>query len=206
MGPPQPAKPARWPPCPGPAGEHCAGDPVEYRYRGGGRPDSGKLLQPIVERRSKRTIAPAGAAVRGRITHLMHHTQGEQYFAISIVWEGLEADGKWLPFAALLDRPASVGIESRQAGIWIVFYIAPGSAPRLPKGQHLRLRDLDVQVRDTARLYGRMDYGRPTSGQPDSLATPRFQRVNTGSELHLALECCCKSFAMASAPCFEFPA
>ena len=74
----------------------------------------GKLLQPIVEKRSKRTIAPAGAAVRGRITHLMHHTQSQQYFAISIVWEGLEADGKWLPFAALLDRPATV-LESKGA-------------------------------------------------------------------------------------------
>jgi hypothetical protein len=74
----------------------------------------GRILQPIVERRSKRTIAPAGAAVRGRITHLMHHTEGEPYFAISIVWEGLQADGKWLPFAALLDRPATV-LESKGA-------------------------------------------------------------------------------------------
>ncbi len=86
--------------------------PIDTATAAAGDQILGKILQPVVQKRTRRTIAPAGAAVRGRITHLMHRIEGEPYFAISIVWEGLQADGKWLPFAALLDRPATV-LESK---------------------------------------------------------------------------------------------
>jgi hypothetical protein len=73
-----------------------------------GDPVTGKILEPLVEKRSKRVLAPAGAVVHGRIGRLVHHLQGQPYFAISIVWEGLETGGNRVPFAALLDRPAAV--------------------------------------------------------------------------------------------------
>ena len=69
---------------------------------------SARLLADVVEVSSKRVLAPAGAVVRGRITHLEHHLQGGSYFLVTLTWDTLETAGVTSPFTAILDRPLRI--------------------------------------------------------------------------------------------------
>ena len=48
-----------------------------------GDPISAKIAKPVIDPATKRVLEPAGTAIRGRITHLEHHVEGEKYFVVS---------------------------------------------------------------------------------------------------------------------------
>ena len=73
-----------------------------------GDPVSATLSKPLVDPASKRVLAPAGALVRGRITHMEHHIEGENYFLIGFTFETLELSGAALPLRIILDSPHQV--------------------------------------------------------------------------------------------------
>ncbi len=73
-----------------------------------GDPVSATLAKPLVDPASKRILAPAGALVHGRITHMEHHIEGENYFLIGFTFETLELPGATLPLSIILDSPHQV--------------------------------------------------------------------------------------------------
>ena len=78
-------------------GTAAAGDPV-----------TATLAKPLVDPAGKRLLAPAGALVRGRITHMEHHIEGENYFLIGFTFETLETPAATLPVSLILDSPHHV--------------------------------------------------------------------------------------------------
>lgn len=67
-----------------------------------------KLAKPLVDPTTKRVLAPAGSLLRGRITHLEHHIEGEKYFLVGLSFETLDTAGGAQPLAIILDSAHQV--------------------------------------------------------------------------------------------------
>jgi len=52
-----------------------------------GDPVSARIGKAIVDPATRRVLVQAGTAVRGRITHLEHHVEGEKYFLVGLSFE-----------------------------------------------------------------------------------------------------------------------
>ncbi len=75
----------------------AAGDPIFARV-------GKELIDPTTHR----ILAPAGSAVRGRITHLEHKVEGERYFLIGIALDTLDRGSSPLPLYIILDASRQV--------------------------------------------------------------------------------------------------
>ena len=111
-------------------------------------PVSGTIAKPLIDPARRRVLVPAGAAVRGRITHLEHKLAGEKYFLVGISFQTLDFGGSSLPLAIILDASRQVldprsshgrGVittESRSGFHGGGTFVFPSSAPRyvVPRG------------------------------------------------------------------------
>ncbi|MDR3698686.1 MAG: hypothetical protein P4L56_03565 [Candidatus Sulfopaludibacter sp.] len=85
-----------------------------------GDPVSARLDKPLVDPANQRLLAPAGAVVRGRITHMEHHIEGENYFLIGFTFETLETPAATLPLNIVLDSPHQVQDPRTRTGRSVV--------------------------------------------------------------------------------------
>lgn len=66
-----------------------------------------KLRKPVRDPKTKRLLAPAGAAVQGRILGMHHYVKRPARFTIDIALESLETGGALTPLFARFKRPST---------------------------------------------------------------------------------------------------